>query len=77
MDEVILKVHEIGAAAQYGKTKITAEPVGDVLYVVKVNLEEHFQVQEDGTKIFTVEGIRHLIRNLEIVLTTDVSKQAF
>lgn len=74
--EVILKIHELTTATQYGKAKITAEPVGDLLYAVQIN-EKFCQVREDGTRVFTTDGIRHIIKNLQVVLVVDADREDF
>ncbi len=70
MDEVILGVSNFGASLQYGKLKVETEPVGDMFYAVKVN-PEHYQIREDGTKVFTQDGIRHVLKGLLVSLMID------
>jgi len=48
--EVILKIHELVTATQYGKAKVTAEPLGDLLYAVEIK-EEHYKLTDTGAKI--------------------------
>lgn len=75
-DEVILKVLELSSSTQYGKAKIVAEPVGDLLYSIPVQ-PEHFEVQPDGTKVFNQKGINHLIKAVQIVLVVETEGKDF
>lgn len=73
--DVILKVNELSTAAQYGKAKVTVEPVGDLLYAV--HIPDGYEEMEDGTRVFNIEGIRHIIRALQVVLVIDNDKGDF
>lgn len=75
MSEVILKIHELTTATQYGKAKVVAEPVGDLLYVV--NVPTGVEEKEDGTRLFTADGIRHIVRGLQVVLVVDSDREDF
>lgn len=74
--EVILRVSDLGASLQYGKLRITTEPVGDMFYAISIN-PEHVQVREDGTKVFTTDGIRHVLKGLLASLMIDMDKEQF
>lgn len=74
--EVILRVTDLGASLQYGKLRVTAEPVGDMFYAIPIN-PEHVQTREDGTRIFTKDGIRFVLKGLLASLMLDVDKEDF
>lgn len=74
--EVILKVNEIKVATQYGKAALTTEPVGDLMYQIKVPAQGWIE-KEDGSRIFTVEGIRHIVKGLQVALIIDADKADF
>ena len=74
--EVILKVNEIKVATQYGKAALTTEPVGDLMYLIKVP-SIGWEEKEDGSRVFTVEGIRHIVKGLQVALVIDASKEDF
>lgn len=74
--EIILRVTDLGASLQYGKLKVTAEPLGDMFYVIELD-PEHCQTREDGTKVFTKDGIRHVMKGLLSTLLIDSDKESF
>ena len=69
-EEIILRVHEFQASLQYGKLKVVTEPVTDIFYSIQVN-PEHCRTLEDGTKVFTRDGIRHILKGLLLTLMID------
>lgn len=75
-NELILRVTDLGASLQYGKLKITTEPLGDVFYSIQIK-PEHCQIREDGTKVFTQDGIRHVLKGLLASLMIDLDKGDF
>jgi hypothetical protein len=64
---IVLKITEFGASSNFGKTKVSAAPEEEIFYSVSI-LPEHYQTREDGSKVFTIEGIRHILRGLSVVL---------
>lgn len=74
--EVILKVTEFRVNTNYGKSGMTVATIGDVLYAVTV--PDSYQVETGtGDKVFTIEGIRHIIKGLHVALIIDVDRQDF
>lgn len=73
---VIAKVEKVIVQVPYSEKRIEASFVGDLLYVITVP-NEH-RVSEDGqAKVFTIEGIRHIIRNLQVVLYIETDEDDF
>lgn len=69
MVNVTLKVREIGVSTSYGKAKITAEPVEVILYNIEAEEKTHYELDEEGHKVFTLEGLRYLLQSLSATLT--------
>ena len=76
MVEVILRVSEFRANLVYSKAGLSAEPITDVLYLIEVP-EEGCKVLEDGTKIFNAQGMRHVLKGLQVALVLDSDKGDF
>lgn len=67
---VVMRVNEITVSIGWGRAKVSSSPVGDVLYAIKPH-DNHIETQEDGTQTFTVDGIRHIIKGLQLTLVVD------
>lgn len=76
VEEVILRVTNMSASLQYGKFKIDVEPVGDMFYSIEIE-PEFVQTREDGTKVFTRDGIRHVMKGLLATLMLDMDREQF
>jgi len=73
-EEIVVKVNEVKVATQYGKASLTVEPVGDLLYLISI---PDGYIEKDGIKVFTVNGIRHLVKGLQVALVIDAGKEDF
>lgn len=75
-EEIILRVTELRANLAYSKSGISTEPVGDLLYVVEVP-DEGYRFLPDGTKVFTADGIQHILKGLHVSLVLDSDREDF
>lgn len=75
-EEIILRVTELRANLAYGKSGVSAQPVGDLLYLIEVP-EESYRFLPDGTKVFTADGMRHILKGLHVSLVLDSDKEDF
>ena len=73
-EEIVVKVNEIKVSTQYGKASLTVEPAGDLLYLISI---PDGYIEKDGVKVFTVDGIRHLVKGLQVALVIDANKEDF
>lgn len=73
--KVVMRVSSITVKTAYSQTSMTVEAVGDVLYALVV--PENGYTQDGETRIFNIEGIRHIIRGLQIALVFDTDVEDF
>ena len=76
MKTVVLKVTRISVKTRFSEKALDLEPVGDLLYGVEVPADG-FAVTEEGKEVFTLAGIRHLVKSGLVALVIDADQADF
>jgi homoserine kinase len=73
---VVLKLTNVSVKAPFAERGVGFDVLGDVLYGVNVP-EDLVETQEDGTAVFTLEGIRHIVRKSMVALIIETAPEDF
>jgi hypothetical protein len=76
MQIVVLKVVSISVKTKNYERSMSLEPIGDLLYGVEVP-DEYFTMNEDESIVFSLEGIRHIVRKSLVALVLDAKQEDF
>jgi hypothetical protein len=73
---VVLKLTSVSVKAPFAERGVSFDVLGDVLYGVSVP-EDFVETQEDGTVVFTLEAIRHIVRKSMVALIVETNLEDF
>lgn len=62
-------------SSRWKKAALTVEPVGEMLYLIKI--PEEGVIERDGKTIFNIEGVRHVVKQLQIALVLEIEEEDF
>ena len=77
MPEVIARVSRTVVQLPYGERRLEFDFPGDVLYAVSVPDDPNLVTKSGDKVVFTSNGIRHILKELSVILYLDADNTDF
>lgn len=70
--DIIVRVTEASASLPFAEKQIKIQPVGDLLYLIKI--PDNMTTEVEGNKILTDDGLRYFLHKATVILYVDGDK---